>query len=129
MSRRYYRQGERIDLDRDFPEIEDVTGVVEINPSFGGPRKEVKSFDKSHLPVNYVYCESTVCNNGGVALGEMLWKLLSKMVGDGQTEDKASEFCRGYEKMGRGQTRQCHALFVSLKVQIKYKEPEIEKVE
>ncbi|HYT37252.1 MAG TPA: hypothetical protein VEL49_08730 [Ktedonobacteraceae bacterium] len=129
MPGRYYSQGESIDLDKDFPQIEDITGIVEISPSFGGPQKEVKPFTKSNLPVGYVHCKSSVCNKGGVALGEMLWNLLSRMVKDKKTEDSGSQFCQGYEKMGRGQRRDCRATAATIKVRIKYREPETEKVE
>jgi len=124
MPRRYYSQGESIDLDKDFPQIEDITGIVELSPSFGGPQKEVKPLTKLNLPVEYVRCKSSVCNNGGVAVGEMLWDLLSQMVKDKKTEARGSKFCQGYEKMGMGQRRDCRATAVTVRVQIKYKESE-----
>ncbi len=129
MPGQFDRQSESINLDRDFPQIADITGVVEIYPSFGGPQREVRPFTKSSLPGGYVHCNSSVCNNGGVALGDMFRDMLSEKVRDKQTEGKKSKFCHGYEKMGRGQRRDCKTTLVRIEVQIKYKEPETVKVE
>ncbi len=129
MRKQYFRQGESINLEDDFPQIEDINGIVKVKPSFGGPREEVKPFTKSNLPVGYIYCESEVCNKGGVPLGELLWNLLSRMVKNKQVEGHDSEICKGYENMGRYQTRRCMTTFVTVEVQIKYRELEAEKRE
>ncbi len=129
MPGQFDRQSQSINLDRDFPQIAEISGVVEIYPSFGGPQREVRPFTKSNLPGGLVPCNSSVCNNGGVALGDMFRELLSEMVRSKQTEGKKSKFCYGYENMGRGQRRDCKTTLVRIAVQIKYKELETEKVE
>ena len=129
MSIRDHRLGKSINIDRDFPQIEDVTGIVEIYPSFGGPRRISRPFTKLHLPTGYIDCESSVCENGGVQLGDLFGYLLVQMVKDQKVDGSDSKFCQGHENMGRGRTRRCNVTCVSVNVHIKYKEPEIAKAE
>ena|SRR5713226_6372007 len=129
MPRQHYGRGERINLAKDFPQIEDITGVVEIKPSFGGLQKEVRPFTKSNLPAGYIHCNNPVCNNGGVPLEEVFWDLLSQMVRNKQVGGEVGEFCQGYENMGSHQRRDCRTTYVYLKIQIKYRDSETKKIE
>ena len=122
MSGRYHGSGERINLERDFPQIEDVHGMLEINPSFGSPQTNVTAFSKTNLPDGYISCESPVCNDGGVSLGDILRYKLTDMIRYKKEKDSVFKFRRGYEKMGRGQSRDCRWLYARIEIQIKYRD-------
>src|SRR5258708_37283045 len=105
---------ESINLNKDFPQIEDITGTVTIHPSFGGLQREARTFTKSNLPNGYIPCKSSVSNNGGIQLGDFFRSMLYEMVRDRQVKHTSGKMCEGYEKMGRGQTRSCHVTYVSI---------------
>jgi hypothetical protein len=116
------RSSADIDLEKDFPQIEDISGTIEINPSLGGLHKEVKHYTKQNLPRGFVGCNSSVCNKGGVSVGDMFRYKVAEMVSGKQTEGTANKVCQGYENMGRGRRRDCMVTFVSVSIHIKYKE-------
>jgi hypothetical protein len=54
--------------------------------------------------------------------------MLYEMVRNRQVKHREGEMCQGYEKMGGGQTRKCNVTYVSIEVEIKYKQVESEKL-
>jgi len=111
-----------IDLERDFPQVEDISGTIEVYPSFGGTQKEVEHYTKQNLPRGLVDCNSSVCKQGGVPVGDMFRDKVAEMVRTKQTGGTASKFCQGYENMGKGPKKLCRVTFVKVSINIKYKE-------
>jgi hypothetical protein len=112
---------ERINLARDFPQIEDITGVFTFYPSLGGPEKRETPYTKQNLPYGFLECNNPVCKHGGIPLGESFRAKVAEMVRNKATEGRISESCQGYENMGRGLTRKCMKIHASVSIHIQYK--------
>ncbi len=122
MSGRRDAMSERIDLEKEFPQVGDVRGTLEVNSSFGGSQSTVAEFTKMDLPYGQVSCVSPVCTDGGVSLGDIFRYKFTDMVRYKKERDSVSQFCRGYEDMGRGQRKPCKWLYVRIDIQVTYRD-------
>lgn len=112
---------ESIDLEKDFPQIEDINGFIEAKPSVGSSEKSTSVYRKQHLPHGFIHCENPLCKHGGVPLGEEFRFKLLEMVKGRQEEGILSTHCRGYENMGPGHKRQCLHTSITVNISVKYK--------
>ncbi|SRR5260370_26769902 len=112
---------ESIDLEKDFPQIEDIYGLIERRPSLGAPIQSTSTYTKQNLPGGFIHCKNPLCKDGGVPLGEVFRDKLLEIVGKREEEGAISESCRGYENMGPGQRRDCLKTSITVSINIKYK--------
>jgi hypothetical protein len=112
---------ESIDLEKDFPQIEDIKGFMEMKPSVGSSTKDISHYTKQNLPSGFIHCKNPLCKHGGVPLGEVFRVKLLEMIKKREEEDTISEHCRGYENMGRGLKRDCLGTSITVSINIKYK--------
>ncbi len=61
-----------INLEKDFPQIEDINVFIEEKPSLGSPEKNISHYTEKNLPHGFIRCENPLCNQGGVALGRCI---------------------------------------------------------
>ncbi len=112
---------ESIDLEKDFPQIEDIHGLIERRPSLGAPIQSTSTYTKQNLPSGFIHCENPLCKDGGVPLGEVFRDKLLEMVEKREEEGTISEHCRRYENMGPGRRRDCLNTSIKVRINIKYK--------
>ncbi len=108
---------EKVAFEKAFPEIEDVSVVVEEQGDGVSKWTSTRSYGKSSVG-EYIDCSNPLCYNGGFSIGS----ILREMVRNKDTHKEASEGCRGYEgsPKGRRKYRDCMNYF-KIKIDIKYK--------
>lgn len=113
MTEKYLFRGESVSFEETFPEIEDI----EIKGTEGDIAQNRNISLGKNLSIS---CSNPICKKGGYH--PKLGDFIMDMYRNKEVSKDGLISCKGYENMGRGNTRSC-LNHTHIKVNVKYKTP------